>query len=47
MNHLKQFKERRSTQCRRKFTYTAYSPERRSGKDRRVAITLKPIAKVA
>lgn len=30
-------KERRMTLDRRKFSYTAYSPERRTGKDRRSA----------
>ncbi len=29
------FKKNRSFQDRRRFTYTAYSPERRSGTDRR------------
>ncbi len=37
MNQKKNFDERRNSNDRRKFTYSAYSPERRSGLDRRAA----------
>ena len=32
---MKNFKEKRRVNDRRKFNYTAYSPERRAGEDRR------------
>ena len=35
MNYSVKIRERRVNTDRRKFTYTAYSPERRSGIDRR------------
>jgi hypothetical protein len=37
MNQKESSDERRNSNDRRKFTYTAYSPERRSGLDRRAA----------
>ncbi len=37
MNHPKDSEERRVSNDRRQFSYTAYSPERRSGIDRRAA----------
>jgi len=41
------FKERRTVNDRRKFNYTAYLPERRSGKDRRAAVMQQYKKKVA
>ncbi|MCD4720524.1 MAG: hypothetical protein K8S13_11800 [Desulfobacula sp.] len=41
------FKENRSFHDRRKFTYTAHSPERRSGTDRRKINANKLNVKVA
>jgi len=41
---MKNFKERRRVNDRRTFNYTAYSPERRSGHDRR-AVKMKKIKK--
>jgi len=35
MDDLKDFKNRRSFNDRRKFSYTAHAPERRAGTDRR------------
>ena len=43
MNHPKTGTERRTKGDRRKFAYTAYSPERRSGVDRRARAAKKSI----
>ena len=40
-------KERRTYEDRRKFTYTAYAPERRTGIDRREAAAVKFKTRVA
>lgn len=40
-------KDRRSFNDRRKFSYTAHSPERRSGTDRREMVTTEFKMKVA
>jgi hypothetical protein len=44
---MKNFKERRGVNDRRKFNYTAYSPEKRSGHDRRAVNMEKFKRKVA
>jgi len=44
---MKNFKERCRINDRRKFNYTAYCPERRSGYDRRAVIMEKFRKKVA
>ncbi len=47
MNPSQSYMERRSVSDRRKFTYAAYWPERRSGKDRRQMQNKKNDQKVA
>ncbi len=47
MKHLNDSQEKRSFNDRRQFSYTAYSPERRSGIDRRQILAKKFKNKVA